>query len=143
VASRFAVALGGEVNLKNLRNARVVAITDSQQYRYLQNIASTQGLKVLGLATMGDCFAALNKAQADFGLLPVLNAYVIMEQTAEKNLSFIGPGMMGDGLGGTVHIALPREDETLRKKVDGALTEIHRDGSYQRIWRQYFPFDFY
>ena len=41
-----------------------------------------------------------------------------------------------------MHIALPRDNENLRKLVNGALSEMRRDGSYQRIWRQYFPFDY-
>ncbi|MBV5276912.1 transporter substrate-binding domain-containing protein, partial [bacterium] len=134
---------GGEISLETLRAARVTVIGNSQQHRYLQSVAAAQGLTVQSMATMGDCLDALYKEDADFAFLPVLNAYVLLDPNAEKKLAFVGPGMVDNGLGGTVHIALPREDRALRKTVDEALAEMRRDGSYPRIWRQHFPFDFY
>ena len=150
IAARFAARLtpqvaspGGEISLETLRTARVTVIGNSQQHRYLQSVAAAQGLTVQSMATMGDCLDALYKEDADFAFLPVLNAYVLLDPSAEKKLAFVGPGMVDNGLGGTVHIALPREDRALRKTVDEALAEMRRDGSYPRIWRQHFPFDFY
>lgn len=142
VAARFVLAPGAEVKLETLHEARVVAISGSRQFEHLQSIAMPQGLKILVRPTIGDCLDALFKEQADFALLPGLYAYILLDPSAEQPLAFVGPGMVEHGLGGTVHIALPRDNENLRRLVNGALSEMRRDGSYQRIWRQYFPFDY-
>jgi ABC-type amino acid transport substrate-binding protein len=55
----------------------------------------------------------------------------------------MGPGIIDHELGGSVHIVLAREDDALRRRVDLALDEMRRDGSYPRLWRRHFPFDLY
>ena len=143
VAARFAPSPAGEITVQTLRNARVVSITSSQQHAYLQRLARAQGLEVLGAATMRDCLAALRQEQADFALLTVLGAYLALDPAASNTPTFVGPALVDHDLGGSVHIALPRDDEKLRRAVNKALAEMRRDGSYQRLWRQRFPFDFY
>ncbi len=143
VAARFAPSPTGEVTLTGLRNARVVSIASSQQHAYLQRLAKTRGLEVLGMPTIRDCLDALRHDQADFALLSVLGAYLALDPAASSTPTFIGPAMVDQGLGGSVHIALPRNDETLRRTVNHALAGMRRDGSYQRLWRQQFPVDFY
>lgn len=141
VAARFAPPFGGELNLDSLREVRVTTISGSQQHAYLQRVATTQGLQILGLATMRDCLDALHEEQADFALLPVLGAYLVLDPAAQTAPAFIGPAIVEHGLGGSVHIALFRDDDALLTMVDAALDAIRRDGSYPRIWRRHFPFD--
>ncbi|WP_291991718.1 transporter substrate-binding domain-containing protein [Candidatus Accumulibacter sp. ACC003] len=143
VAARFAAPAGGELTVEKLRDARVVSISDSQQYAYLQSVAASQNLQVVGRSTTSACLEALYGEQADFALLSVLGAFLALDPTASRTPSFIGPGTVAHGLGGSVHIALPRDDEKLRQTVNAALAAMHRDGSYQRLWRRYFPYDFY
>ena len=141
VATRFAAAAGAELTLETLRDARVTTIIGSQQHAYLQRVAPTQGLQISGRATLRECLDALNAEQADFALLPVLGAYLVLDPTAVPAPAFIGPGIVDHGLGGNVHIALPRDDHGLLEAVNVALDGMSRDGSYPRLWRRYFPFD--
>ena len=140
VAARFATT-AQVIRLETLRDARIVAISGSEQHRHLHRIAGRQGLQVLGVTAMADCLDALSRGEADFALLPSLSAYLLLDPTAGDAPDFTGPGIVDHGLGGRVHIALPRGDEELRRRVNGALGEMQRDGSYQRIWRRHFPFD--
>lgn len=140
---RVAVAPHGEIRLDALRNLRIAVLAGSQQEQYVQSVAAAQGLQVLEKKSLDACLDALREGQADFSLVPILNAYVLLDRTPGNTLQFVGPAMVDNGLGGTVHIALAKDDPGLRQAVDGALAGMRRDGSFQRIWRQYFPFQLY
>lgn len=141
--ARFAAALRGEVRLDTLREVRVAVLAGSQQEQHVLGLAEAQGLHVQGRKSLDACLEAVRQGQADFSLVPILNAYVLLDQLPANTLQFAGPAMVDNGLGGTVHIALPKDNPGLLRAVDGALTVMRRDGSFQRIWRQYFPFQLY
>lgn len=141
--ARTAAALSGELRLEALRDLRLAVLAGSQQELYVQRVAAAQGLKVLATPSLDACLEAVRQGQADFTLVPILNAYVLFDSMPGNALEFVGPAMVDNGLGGSVHIALPKNDPRLRLAVDGALGSMRRDGSYQRIWRQYFPFQLY
>jgi histidine transport system substrate-binding protein len=143
VAERFARQSAGEVTLGMLRDVRITAISASQQHIYLRSIADAQRLQVLDLATAQECIQALQREQADFALLYGLGAYLELDATVQPTPVFMGPGIIDHELGGSVHIVLAREDDALRRRVDLALDEMRRDGSYPRLWRRHFPFDLY
>ena len=44
-----------------------------------------------------------------------------------------------DGLGDTVHIILPKQENALRRSVNQAIAEIRADGTGHRIMRRHFP----
>lgn len=143
VAEPFTPPSGGDLRLETLHDARVAAMIGPQQHAYLQRIATPQRLEVVGRATLGDCLDALKQQQADFALLPVLGAYLVLDPKAQPAPIFLGPGLVDNDLGGPVHIALPKDDDQLRQQVNSALDQMRRDGSYQRLWRRHFPFDSY
>ena len=78
--------------------------------------------------------------QADFFLLPTLSGYLQLAQAEGAGFEFFGPPEVAHGLGGTVHIALPKTDEALRDAVNQAIAEARADGTYHRIVRRHFPF---
>lgn len=53
---------------------------------------------------------------------------------------FIGPELKGGLLGEGSGIALRKEDNELRERVNKALAEIIADGTYHKISEKYFPF---
>jgi polar amino acid transport system substrate-binding protein/lysine/arginine/ornithine transport system substrate-binding protein/histidine transport system substrate-binding protein len=53
---------------------------------------------------------------------------------------FAGPALTEHGLGGTVHMILPKTEQALRAEVDTALDTMRSDGTFQRIIRRYMPF---
>ena len=73
-------------------------------------------------------------------LLPTLSGYLQLAQPEGAGLEFFGPPEVAHGLGGTVHIALPKTDEALCGAVNKAIAELRADGTYHRIVRQHFPF---
>lgn len=142
-ALRMARQSAGELTIETLREVRVAAVRGSQQHAYLQRVAKTQELELIELATVGECLLALDNQEADFAFVPTLIAYLALDARARPTPIFVGPGLVDDGLGGSVHIVLARTDEKLRQQLDLALDEMRQDGSYPRLWRRYFPFDMY
>jgi ABC-type amino acid transport substrate-binding protein len=140
-AQVFAKRLGQEVSLDNLRNARLVVIAESQQHIWLQKLAAGRGLSLLTAKTMTEVFAMLREDRADFSLLPMLSAYAVLSGDPVVGLEFVGRPVTEGTLGGTVHIALPKDDAVLRQSVNQAMAAMRADGTYHRIVRRYFPFN--
>ncbi len=142
-ALRMAGQSAGELTIESLREVRVASVRGSQQHAFLRRVAKTQDLELIDLATVGECLLALDNQEADFAFVPTLIAYLALDARARPTPIFVGPGLVDDGLGGSVHIVLARTDEKLRQRLDQALDEMRQDGSYPRLWRRYFPFDMY
>jgi ABC-type amino acid transport substrate-binding protein len=136
----FAARLGHAVTLATLRDARVVAIAGSQQGTYLERAAAGRGLTLIAAATPAEAVRELLDDRADFALLPVFAAYAQLSREPAQPLAFAGPAVVGHGLGGTVHVAMARRNDTLRQQVDRAIAAIRADGTYQRIVRRHLPF---
>lgn len=139
-ARAFAARLGQEVSLDNLRQARLAVVAETQQHRYLQALAEERGLKVQAVDTVAEVIALVRNGQADFCLLPMLSGYALLNREPDNGLAFVGPAVADGGLGGTVHIALPKSEAALRLAVNQALGAMRADGSYLRIVRRHFPF---
>lgn len=139
-ARRFTGEQGTAVGLESLHDARLVAVPETQQYRYLQGLASRNRITLMAADTYLEAFALLREGKADFTLLPMLSAYVQFGREAAGRFEFFGAPLASGGLGGSVHIALPKTDEALRQRVNKAIAELRADGTYHRIVRRYFPF---
>ena len=138
-AKAFAGKLDQAVTLDNLRGARVVAIDGSQQLAFLQRIAGERGLTAIGTPAPVGAINALRDDTADFALLPILNAYALLSRDNPQQLEFVGPAIADRGLGGSVHVVLPKQQDELRRSVNRAIAASRADGTFQRIVRQYFP----
>jgi lysine/arginine/ornithine transport system substrate-binding protein len=73
--------------------------------------------------------------QADIGFLKTARG---------KDFQFVGtdiddPKTLGSGAG----IGLRKEDGDLKSKIDKAITDMRKDGTYAKIAKKYFDFDVY
>lgn len=127
------------LSLKTLRDARVVVLAGSVQQEFVKSIAVEQRLTVLSVASTTEILSLLRKGEADFWLTPVYLAYSAIGGEPPGKYQFYGPPEVANGLGGSVHIALTKNDEDLTAQVNKALAELRADGTYHRIVRQYFP----
>jgi len=132
-------SFGDEIRLSDLRGARLAVEIGTQQYRYLQEIAAAQKLKLIGTNSVEESMGLLLQGQADFSLMPVRSAYFLLLD-ARGDAAFAGPALVDHGLGGSVHVILPKSDGALRQEVDAALDAMRADGTFQRILRRYMPF---
>lgn len=139
-AARMASRAPGEVTLDSLQGVRVAVVDGTQQHAYLRSIASERRLTVIPLPTMADALLALKEDRADLALLLTLATYAMISREPSGRFEFVGPPVADRGLGGTVHIALPKQKEDVLSQVNQAINALRADGSYQRIARQFFPF---
>lgn len=137
---RHRPADGGELHVQALHGMRIAAVRGSLQHQFLARRAPAQQLAIEEAATIDDALRALLDGRADFALLPVRGAYFLLAQQAPGSVEFVGPPLTEDGLGGTVHLILPKAEEALRREVDRALDAMRNDGSFQRIVRSRMPF---
>jgi ABC-type amino acid transport substrate-binding protein len=138
--ARFA-ADGREPSLDGLRNARLVAVAESQQYAYLRSLPAERRLTVLSVQSMAETLQKLRDGQADFALQPVLSAFAMLDREPPGSFEFVGPPLAANGLGGSVHIALAKGNPSLRQTVNQAIAAMRADGTLIRIVRRYFPFN--
>jgi len=137
---RLEARFGPEIRPEKLRDLRVGGVSGTQQYAYLERLADGRGLALSGFRTMSEVLDRLGDGQLDICLLPMLSAYDLLLREAPGRFEFIGPPLVDNGLGGTVHIALAKEREPLRQAVNSAIAALRADGTYHRLLRQYFPF---
>ena len=137
-AAAFAVKTGS-LTVSALRDARVIALAGSVQSQYLKRVAAEQGLSVVSVASTTEVLPLLRNANADFWLAPVYLAYTVIGAEPPGSYRFYGSPEVANRLGGTVHIALTKDDAALTSLVNKALAQIRADGTYHRLVRQYFP----
>jgi len=140
VAARLARKIQGEVTLDSLRGTRVAVVDGTLQHAYLRSIASARALTVMPLPTLADVLAALRQDKADFLLMPMLSAYALISREPPGSFDFVGPPIIDRGLGGSVHVVMPKQNEEMVQAVNQAIIALRADGTYQRIVRRYFPF---
>ena len=129
----------GSLTVSALRDARVVVLAGSSQQQYLNRVAVEQRLSVVSVHSTTEILPLLRKGEADFWLTPVFLAYTVISAEPPGSYQFYGPPEVDNGLGGSVHLALTKDDATLTALVNKALAQIRADGTYHRIVRQYFP----
>lgn len=138
---RLATRLAAPVTLDSLRDAEVVVVGETLQHAYLRAFAAERGLRLQPVKTMNDVFSALREGRADIALVPMMTAFGLLDQDGANSLEFVGPPIFNKGLGGTVHIGLPKSREALRQSVNRVIADMRADGTWQRIVRRNFPFN--
>ena len=83
---------------------------------------------------------ALARARVDAVFGDALGLHAWLMGPIGSAFSFVGEGIeLDDGIG----IAVRRDDEGLRLRINAALRAIIADGTYRRINARYFPFSIY
>ncbi|WP_162600008.1 ABC transporter substrate-binding protein [Azospirillum sp. TSH58] len=129
-----------------VRSRRIAAIRGSRQHAALLRLADADPAlqaNVVPVLTLEDLWEAMRSGQSDMAIGPTLNVVHFLLSDSGDGFETIGTPMSEDGLGGTVHIVFPPGRQALKESVDRALTALRNDGTYQRINRNYFPFDIY
>ncbi|WP_247876319.1 substrate-binding periplasmic protein [Azospirillum brasilense] len=129
-----------------IRSRRIATIRGSRQHAALLRLAEadpTLHANLVPVPTLDDLWDAMRNGQSDMAIGPTLNVVHFLLSDTGEGFETIGTPMSEDGLGGTVHIVFPPGQHALKAAVDRVLTVLRNDGTYQRINRNYFPFDIY
>lgn len=93
--------------------------------------------------TQDEANADLANGRLDAVLADKFVLYEWIEKSPDgKCCKFVGPDLMGVNPDGT-GIAVRKDDNELREKLNAAIKEIVADGTYQKINAKYFPFSIY
>lgn len=120
-----------------LAKSRVGVLRDTTAHAYVRDRLGLEGVLRL-YATQDDSHRALIRGEVDFLLADSFVLWRFTNAPEGKEFGFVGsPIHIDEGIG----VALRKEDEELRKRINRAITRIRLDGTYQRINARYFPFD--
>lgn len=83
---------------------------------------------------------ALLTGECDYILLPTLQVLEFLQSEAGAPYGFHGTPLFDQGLGGDVHILVNAQQPARLGALNDALSELHKQGVYERIMLKYFPF---
>ena len=115
---------------------RVVVVRGSAQERY----ALAQSWAIAGVATNSELPDPLQAGAAQAALIPMLTALGLQGQEKFRQLGLHSTVMDVPALSGDVCFGISPKRPELKAKVDAALERIKRNGVYDRINSQFFPF---
>lgn len=129
----------------SLKGKRVGVEQGSTQESYAKAYWEPQGVTVVPYQNQDQVYADLIAGRLDGALQDAVQADIGFLKTARgKDFQFAGgdiddPKTLGNGAG----IGLRKEDADLKAKIDKAITDMRKDGTYDKIAKKYFDFDVY
>jgi polar amino acid transport system substrate-binding protein len=143
--TRLAVAVARGSELKDTRPESfkglvVGAQSSTTQGMYAEDVFGAAGAEVKLYPSQDDANADLNTGRLD---ALVHDKFPLLDWLAKDGKDCCT--LLGDiqGTDDEVAIAVRQEDNALRERLNKALAEIIKDGTYQQIASRYFPFDIY
>jgi polar amino acid transport system substrate-binding protein len=130
---------GVEISNEGLESKSVGTLRSTVSADYLEeNYSGIVNIRLYD--TQDEALADLAAGKLDLVLGDNLPSYSWLQTDAGKNHEFIGEFIDIDD---RISIAVRKNDESLREKLDQALIAILEDGTYQEINEKYFPFSIY
>ena len=115
------------------------------QETYAKAYWAPKGVQVVPYQNQDGVYADLVSGRLDAALQDAVQADIGFLKTARgKDFQFVGtdiddPKTLGNGAG----IGLRKEDADLKAKIDKAIGDMRKDGTYDKIAKKYFDFDVY
>ncbi|WP_114811809.1 ABC transporter substrate-binding protein [Paraburkholderia kururiensis] len=115
------------------------------QETYAKTYWEPKGAKVVPYQNQDQVYADLLSGRLDAALQDAVQADIGFLKTPRgAGYEFVGkdlvdPKILGNGAG----IGLRKEDTDLKAKIDKAIAEILKDGTYKKLEKKYFDFDVY
>ena len=115
------------------------------QETYAKTYWEAKGAKVTPYQNQDQVYADLLSGRLDAALQDAVQAEIGFLKTPRgAGFEFVGkdlddPKILGNGAG----IGMRKEDTDLKAKVDKAIAEIIKDGTYKKLEKKYFDFDVY
>lgn len=145
-AARFVALKDSEIEVttEGLTDKRIGVQTKTVHEAFLRN--KFGGIaKISTYQTQGEALAALTGGKIDLFMGDAMALQgAFLSKPAGKDFAFVGPDYndarwFGEGIG----IAIRKENQDLRYKLNRALDEIRADGTYLKLSDKYFGYDIY
>jgi arginine/ornithine transport system substrate-binding protein len=145
VSSRIVARLGTDVGRNAFSGKTIGVLRGSTQAQFAHDFWGSHGARIMNYDKVGPAFSDLTAHKLDAVFVDnVVGSSSFLRTPAAHGYGFVGPAYddphyFGQGAG----IAVRKGDNRLRKRLDAALQQMLRDGSYQKIQKKYFDFDIY
>ncbi|CAG4910947.1 ABC transporter substrate-binding protein [Paraburkholderia gardini] len=130
---------------ESLKGKNVGVEQGTIQETYAKTYWEAKGAKVTPYQNQDQVYADLLSGRLDAALQDAVQAEIGFLKTPRgAGFEFVGkdlddPKILGNGAG----IGMRKEDTDLKAKVDKAIAEIIKDGTYKKLEKKYFDFDVY
>jgi ABC-type amino acid transport substrate-binding protein len=118
----------------------VTADTTNETYARQTFGGAAEIVTIGGKDEQSDLYQALRQGKVDLALSDSLTMWQLTASAEGRDLAFVGEPVYVDQ---DIGIAVRREDDGLRQRLNAAIARIRLDGTYQRINAKYFPFSIY
>ena len=136
---RYVAPKGSTIDVKDLKGKSVGAQRATISASYLEdNLGDDVSIKLYD--TQENAYLDLESGRTDVVLADMLVTYEWLQKGAGEKFEFIGEEVNIDD---SIGIAVRKEDEELRERLNKALAAIVADGTYEKINAKYFPFSIY
>ncbi|PAJ79306.1 ABC transporter substrate-binding protein [Burkholderia ubonensis] len=132
-------------DVKAVKGHRIGVEQGTIQETYAKTYWAPAGATVVPYQNQDQVYADLIAGRLDGALQDAVQADIGFLKTPRgKDFQFVGtdlddPKTLGNGAG----IGLRKEDTDLKAKIDKAIGDMRKDGTYDKIAKKYFDFDVY
>jgi polar amino acid transport system substrate-binding protein len=125
---------------EGLRGMRIGASTDSTGETYARQFFGGTAQIISVPRYQDDLYKALIDGKVDLAISDSLETWAFTTSTEGSDFVFVGAPIY---LHGDIGIAVRKEDNALRERLNATITRIRLDGTYEKINAKYFPFSIY
>lgn len=140
---RFARPKGSEVEINDQNlEGKIVGVQSSTVAENFLRARYGEIVEVKAYATQDEANLDMLSGRVDLLLADSFVMGEFLKSQDGQSIEFVGPSFtdttyLGEGIG----IAVRKEDEALREKLNAAIQQIRNDGTYAKINAKYFDFD--
>lgn len=127
------------ITVEGLRGLKVGVASDTTAERYMRQTFGA-GVELVLDPDQEKLSRALAAGQLDLMLADSLAMWSVTKSDLGKDFEFVGHPVYVDE---DIAIAVRKEDDALRQRLNQAIARIRIDGTYQKINARYFPFSIY
>jgi arginine/ornithine transport system substrate-binding protein len=141
VPSRFVAKAGAfaDASPASLKGKKIVVLRNSPRAAYLAENYKDSEVVLAGKETEVYMELAVGRADVAFGS-SVVSGEAFLKKPEGKGFAQLGPAIR-IGAGSGVGIAVRKDDEALRTRINAALAALKSSGRYKALADKYFDFD--
>ncbi|EAY65309.1 ABC-type amino acid transport/signal transduction systems, periplasmic component/domain [Burkholderia cenocepacia PC184] len=130
---------------ESLKGKSIGVEQGTTQETYAKAYWGKQGANVVSYQNQDGVYADLIAGRLDAALQDEVQAAIgFLKSPRGANYTFVGPELVDEKmLGIGAGIGLRQEDTDLKAKIDRAIHDMVKDGTYKRLASKYFDFDIY
>ena len=141
----FLIKKGSNLNVNSpeaMKGKRIGVQSATNYQNFLNEIYQKAGSDVVAYQTIDQMFMDLSAGRLDAALSGSIEDDTFLKSKDGNGFMMAGkplsdPKWFGEGIA----IAVRKEDEDLRKRLDDAVAALHKNGTYDTIRKKYFAYD--